>query len=138
MKQSRNFYPVLFCLFAAFALFSGCTGGNEKSNPLPPSEPAATTDADTSQSTTPAAKKEHTTTVEIKGMKFNPEVVTIHKGDTVEWVNNDLTAHCVTEKARKWASPAIASGSSWKKVVTENTDYFCAIHVVMNGRIKVE
>jgi plastocyanin len=138
MKQSRYFYPVLFCLLVAFALFSGCTGGNEKVNHLPAPEPAATKDADTSQPASPPAKREHTATVEIKGMKFNPEVLTIHKGDTVEWVNNDLTTHCVTEKAKNWASPEIASGSSWKKAMTQNTDYFCAIHVVMNGRIKVE
>lgn len=138
MKQSRYFYPALFCLLIAFTLLSGCTGGKEKVNHPPTLEPAATTNADTSEPPSPAAKKEQTTTVEIQGMKFIPEVVTIHKGDTVEWVNNDLTTHCVTEKAKKWASPTIASGSSWKKVVTENTDYFCAIHMVMTGRIKVE
>lgn len=138
MKKSSHFYPVLFCLPIAIALLSGCKDGNEKVNHPPAAEPATTTNADTSEPALPAAKKEHTTTVEIKGMKFNPEMVTVHKGDTVEWVNNDLTTHCVTEKAKQWASPAIASGSSWKKVVKENTDYFCAIHVVMTGRIKVE
>lgn len=126
------------CLLAAVAL-SGCTGGNKNGYNSAPAAPQVDPKPfDTNTAASAASHGNHLAKVEIKGMKFSPEVLTIHKGDTVLWVNNDLTNHCVTEAANKWTSSAIASGASWKKVVTESADYFCAIHVVMKGRIKAE
>ena len=78
-------------------------------------------------------------TVEIKGMMFQPEEVTVHKGDTIIWVNHDLFAHCVTErKTKAWTSSKIESGATWKMAVENSADYFCAIHQVMKGKIVVE
>jgi plastocyanin len=127
-------------LLTAIALFSSCTGGNEKGNQsVPVAAENEKKQADTSTSSiAPLGRSEHVATVEIKGMKFMPEKLAIHKGDTVVWVNNDLTSHCVTATGKTWTSSTIASGSSWKKVINENTDYYCAIHVVMKGRINVE
>ncbi len=34
-------------------------------------------------------------------MKFNPAEITVQKGDTVIWKNNDMVAHCVRKKLRK-------------------------------------
>ena len=76
--------------------------------------------------------------VEIKKMKFEPEELQIHKGDTVVWINHDLVAHCITEeKSKAWTSGALPDDSSWKKVFTQDVDYFCAIHLVMKGKIRV-
>ena len=80
---------------------------------------------------------EHYVAVNIRDMKFNPEIVTVKRGDTVEWINNDLTTHCVSEINKAWTSSAIKSGSSWEKVITETADYYCAIHLVMKGKVQV-
>lgn len=78
-------------------------------------------------------------TIEISGMKFNPDVITVHKGDTIIWKNNDLVTHCVTElPANAWTSSKIPSGASWEMVINTSSNYFCAIHVVMKGKIIVE
>ena len=78
-------------------------------------------------------------TIEISGMKFNPAEVTLHKGDTVVWKNNDMVAHCVTEENTKaWTSSKIEAGGSWKMVANTSANYFCAIHLVMKGKITVE
>ena len=78
-------------------------------------------------------------TVEIKEMKFQPEELTLQKGDTVVWINRDIVAHDATEeKGRNWTSGPLASGESWSLVVTENADYFCSIHVVMKGKLLVQ
>jgi plastocyanin len=37
-------------------------------------------------------------TVEIKQMKFVPDVLHVHAGDTVLWINSDITDHDVTEE----------------------------------------
>jgi plastocyanin len=78
-------------------------------------------------------------TILIKQMKFEPAELNLRKGDTVLWINMDITDHDVTEEARKaWASPKLLIGNSWTKVVKESTDYYCSIHVVMKGKLIVE
>lgn len=78
-------------------------------------------------------------TVLIKQMKFEPAELNLHKGDTVLWINKDITDHDVTEETRKaWTSPKLLVGKSWTKVVKESTNYYCSIHVVMKGKLIVE
>jgi plastocyanin len=83
--------------------------------------------------------KPHTDTVVINDMRFQPEEIRVRSGDTIVWVNRDLVTHCVNEAShRAWASPDIASGGSWRMVVTGNATYYCTIHPVMKGRIVVK
>lgn len=77
--------------------------------------------------------------VEIKQMQFLPAVITLQKGDTVVWTNQDIVAHDVTEEKNKlWTSGPLATGQSWSLVVTESADYYCSIHVVMKGKLVVQ
>ena len=78
-------------------------------------------------------------TVEIKGMQFVPEVLTVNKGDTVIWINRDIVDHDVTEQdSNSWTSGKMVPGSSWKMTVAKSGDYYCSIHVVMKGRLVVK
>lgn len=79
--------------------------------------------------------------VRIVDMKFVPETLTIHAGDTVEWTNEDLVPHTVTEEAKK---PKLDSGmingsarfnSQFKK--PGEIPYFCRFHPLMKGKIQV-
>lgn len=77
--------------------------------------------------------------VEIKEMKFIPDEITVHKGDTILFTNNDFVPHDVTEeKNKEWTSGELKPGDSWKKVVEKSDDYYCSIHVVMKGKIIVK
>jgi len=74
--------------------------------------------------------------ISISGMKFHPEKIEVHKGDTVIWINHDIVAHCVTEiPDKKWTSSEIPPDGSWKMAVTQSSDYYCSIHPVMKGKI---
>jgi plastocyanin len=75
--------------------------------------------------------------VVIKNMKFNPEHLTIKKGDVVKWINEDIVPHDVTEINKKWASKPLKPGDSFTKAITKDLKYFCSIHVVMKGSITV-
>jgi plastocyanin len=78
-------------------------------------------------------------TVEIKQMKFQPSELKLHKGDTVLWINKDITDHDVTEENKKaWTSSKLPMGKSWNMVVEESANYFCSMHVVMKGKLIVE
>lgn len=75
-------------------------------------------------------------TVIIKQMKFDPAEITIHKGDTIVFINEDLVTHDVTDQTNKdWSSGPMKTGDSWETVPTKNIDYYCSIHVVMKGKI---
>ncbi len=87
---------------------------------------------------TKSVYKPQTHTVEIKDMSFQPADLNVHKGDTVIWINKDIVAHDVTQDAKAWASPPLASGESWKKTITQSDSYYCSIHVVMKGQLTVE
>lgn len=75
--------------------------------------------------------------VKIVEMKFQPEVLEVHKGDTVVWINNDLVTHDVTEENKSWASPPITNGNTWKKAITKSESYYCSIHLIMKGKLVV-
>jgi len=78
-------------------------------------------------------------TVEIKAMKFEPEEIKVHAGDTVTWINRDMVAHNVTEEGTKiWTSDVLSPDKSWRMAVTKSADYYCNIHTGMKGKIIVE
>jgi plastocyanin len=71
-------------------------------------------------------------------MKFEPEVLVVRSGDTVTWINKDLVDHDVTEeKSKAWRSSPLKAGQKFSRVVKTGADYFCSIHVVMKGKLKV-
>lgn len=90
-------------------------------------------------SSAPAKKEPQKHIVEIKGMQFQPASLAVQRNDTVVFINHDLVAHNVTEAIKKaWGSPTLASGDSWKMMVTESADYYCTIHPVMKGSLVIQ
>ena len=82
--------------------------------------------------------KPQTHTVEIKDMSFQPADLVVPKGDTVVWINKDIVAHDVTQENKAWHSNPLLNDSSFKKVIEKSENYFCSIHVIMKGELKVE
>jgi len=112
-------------LLIALTLFAGCNSNSGNNN---------------APATSAAAKPKYdVVTVEIQNMKFIPDSVVVHKGDEVVFVNRDMVNHCVTEeKSKAWTSGIIPAGQSYLLVAKENTQYYCAIHTVMKGKIVVQ
>lgn len=128
-----------FCLLVFFFFLAGCNNTPERTFTTPSENENLpdTANNDTVQVTT-SPQSEHTFTVEISKMKFNPGELTVHKGDTVVWINNDITNHCVTDINKAWTSSTLLPGQSFKKVINSNVDYYCALHLVMKGKIDVQ
>jgi len=83
--------------------------------------------------------------IEMRGFKFNPDIVTIKQGTTVTWVNEDGAAHTVVSgvrdnKSELFDSGNISSGSTFSYTFNEKGtfDYFCEPHSGMDGTIVVE
>lgn len=76
--------------------------------------------------------------VNIKNLAFSPSSLTINKGLTVVWTNNDNVAHTVTsDSGNELNSPVINPGQTYSH--TFNTlgtyNYHCTIHTFMKGSV---
>jgi plastocyanin len=77
-------------------------------------------------------------TVEIARMEFSPSELTVHKGDTVVFVNHDMLTHDITEEAKLWTSSKLPPDSSWTMIANQTANYYCSLHPVMKGKIIVQ
>jgi len=103
-------------------------------------EPAAVnavlpTNTDTPAVTTPAE-------VTLAGFAFKPRTLTIKKGTTVTWTNQDLVTHTVTadaDSALNFSSPSLSRGDTYQ--LTFNSlgtfNYHCSPHPQMKAQIIV-
>jgi plastocyanin len=78
-------------------------------------------------------------TVTIDGVAYQPPTLTVKRGQTVTWVNNDPFPHTVTA-AGVFDSHDIAAGKSWQYTPRKAGEYayICTLHPNMKGTLKVE
>jgi len=79
-------------------------------------------------------------TVTIKDFKYQPTILTVKVGDTVEWKNGDIVPHTVTAADKSFDSGAIGSGGLWKFVAKNSGsfDYTCTFHPNMKAKLIVQ
>jgi plastocyanin len=85
-----------------------------------------------------AASETHT--VVIVGMKFEPESLTVKRGDIIVWVNKDFFPHTATAQDRTFDSRDIGTNKSWKYVAKKDGTfpYICTLHPAMKGTLIVK
>lgn len=111
MSRLRQF-KLQYLLWVALLLTAGCSGNRQ-----PP--------------------QKHTIT--IAAMKFSPDTVFIAPGDTLEFINQDMVDHDITDfPDKKWTSSKLQPGDSWIYVPVKSGSYFCSIHQVMKGEIVIK
>lgn len=128
--RKKNFLFIVFFLVGLTIVVSSCKteNGDENTKSM----------ADELKGLQPAESTSGRDTVVISGMKFQPEHLTIHKGDTVVWINNGVVVHDVTEELlQSWTSDSIQTGETWSMVPEEGFKYICSIHPTMKGSISV-
>ena len=97
---------------------------------------AATTAPAGPPTTAPAAWQ-----VSIDNFKFTPEVITVHPGQEVVWVNRDDVPHTVTAAKKSFVgSGALDTDEKFSHVfkAAGEYEYFCAVHPHMTGRVIVK
>jgi plastocyanin len=125
--------------FSAALLVAGCGsgGGGDTGSAGTTSTPAAGANG--------GAAAGGVTKVSMHNIQFSPKTLTVKKGTTVEWVNDDSVSHDVTKQTGP--GPQFSSGSgnlgggdTYK--VTFNTagtiKYECTVHPGMTGTIVVK
>lgn len=73
-------------------------------------------------------------------LKYSSETIQIKAGETVEWVNDDLTPHTVTSQSGEFDSGSIDAGETWRHTFTQpgTFPYFCTFHKEMTGTVVVK
>jgi plastocyanin len=78
------------------------------------------------------------TSVAIQGFKFVPADLTVPKGTTVVWTNNDSATHNATSGS-DWATKNLTKGQNGSVTLDKagTFNYICTIHPSMKGKITV-
>jgi plastocyanin len=71
---------------------------------------------------------------------YNPNPITVQRGGSVTWINNDNTAHTSTSDTGAWSSGTIAPGASFSATFQTSGSfaYRCTIHPNMIGTVTVQ
>ena len=85
-----------------------------------------------------AAATVHTVTID--GFAFQPPVLTVKQGETVEWRNTDPLPHTVTAKDGGPDSHDIAANGTYRYTAKKKGrfPYICTLHPIMKGELIVE
>jgi len=132
MKRSTWIIIILAILIVA----GGVVALTHKSSPNTVSNNAGSTSSSSSTSSSTGA-------IDIKNMMFTPSQITVAKGGTVTWTNNDTTTHTVTDDLSNVGGPAsgdIAPGGTYSFTFNKSGSfqYHCSIHPSMRGTIVVQ
>ena len=76
-------------------------------------------------------------TVRMAGLAFAPGTLTVARGATVVFANDDTAPHTVTARSGGVDSGVIDPGRQFSLTVTDGFDYFCSIHPSMTAKIAV-
>jgi plastocyanin len=76
-------------------------------------------------------------TVKMAGLAFAPGTLTVARGTTVVFDNDDTAPHTVTARSGGVDSGVLDPGKQFSVAVTDGFDYFCSIHPSMTAKIAV-
>jgi plastocyanin len=127
------------------AFFVGGCGNQTANQGATPSygnsAPQTPAPATNSASTAPSQSADKTAgAVKIRNFAFSPASLTIKKGESVTWTNEDSTSHTIASDSNVFQSGTLANGQTFS--FTFNTagqfPYHCSIHPMMKAMIIVQ
>lgn len=81
-----------------------------------------------------------TAEVKMKNTAFNPSDLTVDKGTTVKWTNDDSLTHTVVANDNSFSSGNMGKGQTFEFTFNQvgSFEYKCSIHPSMKGKITVK
>lgn len=124
----------------AFVLTSNSSPGSKPTTSQNQTAAGRNSTSPSSGSTT-SASPSASDKVEIRDFAFNPANITVKKGTTVTWTNQDTVAHNVVETDGKAGpnSKLLQKGESYSFTfdTVGKFQYFCSVHPNMIGSVTV-
>lgn len=108
-----------FCLALGLGLLGVNASQSPAASPSPASKPAQI--------------------VHMKNFAFAPAKITVHVGDSVEWINDDSAQHSATADDKVWNSGELSEGQSWSHTFSKAGvyRYYCDDHEFMKAEVDV-
>lgn len=144
--MNRNILIIILVVLIGAGAAFGLTRNHNKNTLTPTSNSTNSSNStqnktnnsqSSNNSTTPTA----TSSVSIENFAFMPPDITVKKGTTVTWTNNDSTAHTVTASSGKTGPVSSQLSPSAKYSFTFDQTgtfhYHCSIHPTMLGTVTV-
>ena len=77
--------------------------------------------------------------VEISSFKFTPDRLAVSIGDTITWINRDISPHTATAAEGGWDTGELIKGAEASITVTAGMEasYFCAFHPMMKAQLSI-
>lgn len=122
--KTRKFIIVSVIVILFIAAFAGC-GSTSSPSPSVDAQPSASSAAGSNA-------------VAMKNYAFNPTSITIKKGDTVTWTNEDGATHDVVGDMFNSGNMRKGGTFSYTFNETGTFDYECTLHSGMVGKVVVE
>jgi plastocyanin len=139
MSNSR----IAVVIIVLVAIVGGAVAATHKSKSPAVTSYSSSNSSNSSSTNSSSSQTSAVGNIDIKNMMFTPSQITVQKGGTVTWTNNDSTAHRVVDDLSNVGGPAsgdIQPGSSYsfKFEKTGSFQYHCSIHPSMRGTIVVK
>jgi plastocyanin len=136
----RSTMAVIVILVILIAIGALALGNRSNTNNTPPTTNNTSNNSNNSSNskTQPASGQ-----INIANMAFTPSQITVAKGGTVTWTNNDSTTHTVVDDLSNIGGPNsgdIKPGDKYSFTFnkTGSFQYHCSIHPSMRGTIVVK
>jgi len=140
----KRAFTILSTCLALGLVAAGCGGDDEEDGGGSSASPPAETAAEKPPADSGPAKG--AVEVGMEGIAFKPDAVTVKKGGTVTWTNNESVAHDVTKE--DGPGPDFSSGDpggmdegdtfEQKFNVPGEISYVCTVHPNMTGTVTVK
>jgi len=88
----------------------------------------------------PIAKAEAAASVHIDNFTFTPQEITITRGTTLTWINEDDIPHAIVASNKAFRSKAMDTEQNFSFTFSEpgTYEYFCSLHPHMQGKVIVK
>jgi amicyanin len=140
MDTRKNYNPLkgVFIVLIFLGLWQVYEKINQKA-PVQQNVPIMTNKNKPADTSTPTAQTTaQTGQVTIKDFAFGPSSLTVKKGDTVTWTNQDSAPHQIA--GTNFKSEMLSNGGTYSFTFNEagTFDYHCSIHPLMKGTVVVQ
>jgi plastocyanin len=88
----------------------------------------------------PIAKAKAASSVHIDNFTFTPQEITITRGTTLTWVNDDDIPHAIAASNKAFRSKAMDTEEKFSFTFSApgTYEYFCSLHPHMQGKVIVK
>jgi amicyanin len=142
MRKYLPFVVVVVVIVAIAGIAVANKDDNKAANPAPAPAPTSNDTSNNNVSQNPPSSSQATSSkeVSIADMAFSPANITVKKGTTITWTNNDSVGHdVIADSGNGPNSQILQKGQTYSFTydIAGTFSYHCGVHPSMKGKVTV-